>query len=195
MTRKVSRHQFVAKAAAATVGAGTAGILFGRASLSADAATSQSLDGVTPNLFALSSGMENGALLLRDPADPSAGPTRRLAVAPDANVWRVGPAKLTDFAVGDEVVARGTWLDASTFMADQVAPPLHSLYAKVSRRDGATLETSAGTIRTSAATRAITEPPYHRVGPGAVESGNDIFALAIWNVDTSSYFAAELGAR
>ena len=116
-------------------------------------------------------------------------------MAPDANVWRVGPAKLTDFAVGDEVVANGTWLDASTFMADEVAPPLRSLYAKVSRRDGSILETSGGTIRTSAATRAITEPPYHRVGPSAVESGNHIFALAIWNVDTSSYFAAELGAR
>lgn len=92
--------------------------------------------------------------------------------------WRDLPVGLTGFRPGDEVCARGVWVD-KTFLTHQMSAVLHLIEdAVVLERQGDRLETSKGVLRVTASTAARDHAElYEAVRPEFIGQGDVIAAL------------------
>lgn len=109
-------------------------------------------------------------------------------IGSDATIWREGLAALSDFRVGEEVVAEGHWV-GRRFEATALINMYRLVEAAVLASEGQTLRTSEGTIRFVASTRLHRGEDLRPVATAEFAAGEPIRALGRIDVETGELIA------
>ena len=131
-----------------------------------------------------------GHLDLPDPPAGASAPDAAeipVKVVKDTELWRTGPAELTDFRSGDKLLAYVDW-EEGELVARAVVPLYSSVEATVESVDGDRLQTSAGTVVINQYTRgALPEVPV-----GEISKGDRIGATCMQDVSSGVFYAGNL---
>ena len=117
----------------------------------------------------------------------------------EATMWRLGPARLSDYVPGDDVVVEGRW-EYGTFVGSSLEVMTRIVSGEITARSASRLETANATIHVNGNTRAIpsvdAEGRLYVAKPlDELAVGDEILASVLFEPTTGEFTAADIGTR
>ena len=117
----------------------------------------------------------------------------------EATVWRLGPARLSDYVPGDDLVVEGRWEDGA-FVGSSFEAVFRVVSGEIMARSGSLLETAGAAMRLNGRTRASASVDaagtlYVAKPLDELAVGDEIIARVLFDPTTGEFAGADIGIR